>query len=188
MFFTFNGKRMPADVDLSLLVGEEAVVLAPEQHVVPLFSLKSHCEIAEANMGPSFLYEGPEVCGPAAKASAAASSSLSSSSSFSSFKPRPKPAETPRRHSPLGGSLAGWGSSSSSSFWDVVPSPRGPASHGLGFHHGDPLLGSSRSVSSSSSYSLDMGQQEDDFLAKEGGHDFACGLTGTHHQHVQEEA
>jgi hypothetical protein len=177
VFFTWNGQRLPGDVDLGLLLSEpasssaETADNARTPDALALFSLQSHCEIAEARNAPPFLYKGAEVRAPpptpknGVDGSSYSSQRLRQQSSLPGMAQSGKHAETPRR-SPLNRRLLTPptpGRDMATSFWDASPSPRGallPFAEPLGL-------------------SADRGPQQEgeDFLAMDRS-DFACGLTG----------
>lgn len=65
VFFTRNGVRLPAGIDLSLVRAafgkEKEGGREGRLFLVPLVGLHSHCEVVEANAGPAFVYQGHEV-------------------------------------------------------------------------------------------------------------------------------
>jgi len=156
------------------------VLGGPETDVRPIMSLGSHCEVLEVNMGPTFEYKGSEVpilprVNPDAppmlvqeRLRRDSSSLTRQGSAFSRGTPGSGRTGTP-------GSRTGF----AEGFRLLSPSPlplapyefESPGTGGLG-HPSTP-----RSMNWAGPHSVDV-QAEDEFLIKEDGHDFACGLTG----------
>jgi hypothetical protein len=168
IFFTRNGYRLRAAISLEQ---------AGEEDLVPLVSLQSHCEVLEANMGPTFLYVGPEVHQEAAAVGASAALMGQTSEQLLSIPPtRSRAAQRVQGERPLALRL---------------PSPL-PSNPSMLFSPFSPTRVETpksslwRQQSALSPRLLERGAFElvpddDDFASKEDGHDFAYALTGETH-------